>query len=399
MKIVHYMASIRLSDGGVVRATLDMAEALASAGHDFALITIHTDDVPPDWLSGRSGLPRVIGLEHPMGPGRLLKGPHLDLARAALEDADVLHLHTPWELGNVQFARLAREHGVPYVISIHGMLDAWAMAKRSLKKRAYHAAFAGRLLRDAAFVHCTATAEMEQSRRWFRGGRGRVVPLVVDFADYHELPGAEPARNAFPGLDSDEAKILYLSRVHPWKGLEHLLDATRLLLDEGRSVRLFIAGTGEDWYLREIAQRSDRLGLGDRCAMLGMVRGVEKISLYQTSDVFVLPSEHENFGLVIPEALACGTPVVTSKGVSIWPELEKGGGAIIADQTPRAVADAIAELLDDPERRRAMGERGREWVLGFLDKKRITREYAAMSRDAPGAPEPAATTRTEEAAA
>jgi glycosyltransferase involved in cell wall biosynthesis len=390
VKIVHYMASIRLSDGGVVRATLDMSEALAAAGHDFTLITAHTDDVPDEWREGGSGLPRVVGLEPPLGRGRLLKKHHLDIARDCLAGADVLHMHTPWELGNLQFARLAREAGIPYVISIHGMLDDWAMAQRPLKKRTFHAAFARRLLSGAALVHCTAESELKQSDRWFGGATGRVVPLVMDFRDYTQLPGTDAARSAFPAADADDPIVLFLSRVHPGKGLENLLGAARTLLDEGRRLRLLVAGTGEQWYVRAIQQKARELELGDACHFLGMVRGIEKVSLYEAADIFVLSSEHENFGLVIPEALASGTPVIASKGVSIWPELEAGGGSIIAPETAGGIADAVRTLLDDPDRRRAMGERGRAWILEFLDKQRITGEYERMYRDAAGHPAPTA---------
>ncbi len=112
-----------------------------------------------------------------------------------------------------------------------------------------------------------------------------------------------------------------------------------------------------------------------------MVRGIEKISLYQACDLFVLPTHQENFGLVLPEAMACGTPVITTRGVDIWPELESGGATIV-DGTPEAIARAIKDLLSDPEALAARGERARRFVCDWLNPTDLAARYEAMYRDA-----------------
>jgi glycosyltransferase involved in cell wall biosynthesis len=111
---------------------------------------------------------------------------------------------------------------------------------------------------------------------------------------------------------------------------------------------------------------------------LGFVSGVEKVSLYQAADVLVLPTSQENWGFVLVESLACGTPVVTTKGVDIWPELQSSGGALIVPAEARAMAEAVGGLLSDPARRRAMGEIGRRWVFETLGADRVARGYEAM---------------------
>jgi glycosyltransferase involved in cell wall biosynthesis len=234
------------------------------------------------------------------------------------------------------------------------------------------------VLEKAAFVHCTAQAELDQAKKWFPRGNGRIIPYVVDLAPFRDLPGVELARRTVPHADTDDPIVLFLSRVHEKKRPEVVIDAAAILRDEGVACRTLIAGTGDEAYIASLKERIARLNLGDRVFFTGLVVGVEKISLYQRAAVFVLPTSQENFGLVYTEALACRTPVVATKGTDIWRELESSGGAIIAPGEPGPTADAIRQLLADPARRAAMGERGRTWVFASLDGEHVISQFEAM---------------------
>jgi len=99
------------------------------------------------------------------------------------------------------------------------------------------------------------------------------------------------------------------------------------------------------------------------------------VSLYQAADVFVLPSNHENWGFVSVESLACGTPIIITRGVDIWPELESSGGAVVVDSTSQAIAAAVDTLLGDQSRRQSMQQKGRAWVLQNLTVERVVGQY------------------------
>jgi glycosyltransferase involved in cell wall biosynthesis len=258
------------------------------------------------------------------------------------------------------------------------MLDDWSMRQKPLKKRLYLALAGRRLLEEAAAIHCTAQGELDQAGRWFGGGRGTVAPYIFDLTPFRTLPGPAASRRAIPTADVDEPTVLFLSRLHHKKQPEVLIDAAAILRAEGRAFRVLLAGTGTPEYEAALKRRVARLGLDDVVHFVGLVLGEEKISLYERADVFSLPTSQENFGFVLAESLAAGTPVVTTRGTDIWQELQSSGGAVITEGNAAATARGIASLLDDPARAGQMGARGRAWVLEALDPAAIGAKFEAL---------------------
>ncbi len=379
LHIVHYLPRIQLEEGGVVRAVLDMCEGLASAGHQVTLLTHDASQAPAHWKIAGGATPTVMTIpkfkvRHHFRMSRRI--------RKVVEQADVLHLHTPWDIGNLYLARCARKTRTPYIVSAHGMLDNWSMAQRNSKKQAYLWIVGARMLERASFVHCTAAAELEQATKWFPQGKGKIQPLVFDLSEYKDLPGVEAAQEKWPILKNDRPTLLFLSRIHYKKGIEILVDAIAAMKEQGRDVNALIAGSGDEQYLQTIKEQVREHGLEDRIEFVGHVSGDEKLSLFEAADVFVLPTSQENFGFVFFEAMACGTPVVTTRDVDTWPELEESGGAIVAPRNVESITAAVETLLDDDSKRREMGQRGRDWALDRFSGSRVIEEYADLYRGA-----------------
>lgn len=377
MRIVQYLNFFDLKQGGVVRAVLDLCTVLVERGHEIRLLTFDDTDIPAAWRS-----PSPSMRMHKLSRSRL-PFPRLDAASAAMVrdqfgQADAVHLHVPWDPINLQLAAIARHLRKPYVLSIHGMLDEWTIAQKSFKKRAYLALGGRAMLERAVAVHCTAQAEQDQSQRWYPRGQSAVIPLLFDLAPFDPLPGPELARAKFPELQRDKPIALFVGRLHAIKRIELLIAAAGELKRLGQSFKLVIAGPGDPDYESQLRRQVRELGLDDDVLFPGFVSGVEKVSLYQTAKVFVLPSHHENFGFVSVEAMACRVPVVTTRGVNIWPELEASGGATICEPTPASMAQAIAAITRDPGRQAAMGEKARAWVFAALNPEVVARAYEAL---------------------
>jgi glycosyltransferase involved in cell wall biosynthesis len=392
LRIVHYVPGIRLEQGGVVRAILDWCTVFAARGHQVTLLTYQGNDVPREWLFPRPGNPVAKVIPPPRQIfGKPLGDEALKTAEAAIAAADVLHLHAPWLDGNRQLADIARRHGVPYVVTLHGMLDDWSMAQRPIKKRLYMMFQGRRFLAAAARVHCTAEAELSQSKRWFTNDRTAVLPYLVELTAFADLPGPEAGLARVPAALRDRPKVLFLSRLHEQKGIDIAIESAAALRASGQDFALLIAGSGEPTYEQQMRDLVAKLGLRDHVVFLGLVTGEEKISLYRAADVFVLPTRHENFGLVLTEAMACGTPVVTTHGTDIWRELREQAGQRVVDQnTPKDIAAAVGELLGKSRDERAViGSKGRAWVFNTLAVEPLARKYEELYRGltpSPGTP-------------
>lgn len=383
MKILHSIAQIDFRSGGPVRAVLDLSEALARRGHTVEVMVKYGPDTPASWK--RPGSPTTVTvLGKPQLAGSWFRGESLRRIRDAVSSADVVHLHGIWTPQNTQFARIARELGKPYVISCRGMLDDWCMDQRRPKKLFYLRWMGGsKMLNNAALIHCTAEGELAQSAKWFPKATGRIIPNLLSLEPYRDPPGDELARNKFSQLNRPEPALLFLSRLHYKKGVEHLIEAARILRDRGTPHQVLIAGKGDDAYETKLREQTRRLDLGDHVSFLGMVVGDEKVSLYRASDVFVLPTSQENFGFVFFEALAAGCPVVTTRGVDTWPELQQAGSMII-DQSPTAIADAVVAVTSDRTKRDELGRRGRDWVFEHMDPDRIVESFEKFYAEAIG---------------
>ncbi len=378
MRILHYHAGIRLAQGGVVRAVLDLAGGLASAGHEVVLATPDDADVPDAWRAGGDDRPRVLRTP---APGRLPGVGSADFRRVLgreLEACDVVHLHGMWIPANVTIARLATGLGRPMVLSAHGMLDDWSMSIRPAKKAVFMALAGRRMLRDAAAVHFCAEGEFRQGSRRLPRDNGVVIPLLMDLSAFRDLP----EQSSPP---TDRQRIAFLSRLHPVKGLEVLMDAVARLLPTHPRLDLLVAGTGDPGYERSLHEHAARLGLGERCRFLGFTGGRDKVRLLAEADLFVVPTLHENFGFVLLESLAAGTAVLTTREANTSPEIIAADAGRVAERTPEAMAEAIADLLADPAELQAMGRRGRAWVLEAFGGDVGVQRFAALYRQVTGA--------------
>jgi glycosyltransferase involved in cell wall biosynthesis len=372
IRILQYLPSLREEAGGPIRAVLDLATALAGRGHT---VTIASSDPG----TAARAVPVVA-----LGPGYVGRGAlgaaAKRQARRLVENADIVHVHGAWDYSNAQLGRMARAAGKPYLVSPRGMLDDWCMRQNVVRKRVYHALVGRRMLEHAAAVHCTAEGELAQSKKWFPKGRGVVLPNFLDLNPFRNAPGPGLAREKFPVLAVARPRVLFLSRLHYKKGADVFLEAAAVATKAGLDATWVLAGSGEPGYEQKMKSLAAAWGLTDRVVFTGHVGGGMKVSLYQACEVFALPTSQENFGFVFPESLACGIPVITTKGVDIWPELEASGGSLIVERTARAFAEAVVGLVQDEPRRAAMGRAGAEWVFDRFDEGRLIRDFEGMYR-------------------
>jgi glycosyltransferase involved in cell wall biosynthesis len=379
MRILHYIEAVDFRNGGPPRAVVDQVATMKARGHDAGLATTDVRDIPTPWrqpTTSTDPVPAVVELPPTSGPLRRLSRKGVRRITSAIKDYDVVHLHGVWESSNLQIAAACRRARVPYVVSLRGMLDDWAMQQKPLKKRLFLLLGGRRFLRSAAAVHCTAIHEMTQSRARFGDANAVVIPNLVDLRPYTTIPVPKPAQQRWPHLDQGELRVLFLSRLHPGKGVDILIEAVSdLRRRTGRDVRLLIAGDGPPELRRSLEDLARDRGLEGSITWIGFVTGEIKLSLFAAADVFALPTTQENFGFVLFESLAAGTPVVTTNLVDTRDEIRESGGGTIVSRTIEDFSEALEAFLDQRRNAAEMGDRGRSWTLEHLSHDRVAGQF------------------------
>ena len=372
MRILHVINALAVKEGGPPVVCAGLAEAQARAGHAVAVAAVHT---------GGPGValdPVVERREFaPSGSLRYLRSSALDaFLRATVPTMDMVHVHTIWQYPPFAASRACRAAGVPYVLMSHGMLDAWAVTNRSVAvKRLYWLWRGGALAGHAAALHCLNDEEVARVVPWVRKAPKFVVPNGVAARDLEALPprGRFRARHEAIG---GRPLVLFLSRLHPKKGLDRLLPAWPQVLARAPECRLAIAGSGSPEYEARVDHLIASSGLQSSVLRVGQLAGAAKYEALVDADVFVLPSHQEGFSMAITEALGVGCAAVVTDACHFDEVASCDAGAVIAGDDMNAFTDAVVGLLSDEARRRRCGANGRALVL-----RKYTWESVAQQLD------------------
>ena len=351
LSVFHTIADLRVQSGGTSKAVVDLADALAQQP---ALQPVLISQA----LQGESALPslnpkvqRLIARTH--SPNALRLGLPLRHALHNLikdREFSLIQNHGLWLPVNHWVSRFARKHRIAMIAQPHGMLEPWAMNHKAWKKRLAWNLYQRRDLESAAVLHATAEQEAESFRQLGLHQPIAIIPNGTDLPEWRDL--------AYPkGLPR---KMLFLSRIHPVKGLLNLVQAWQIVKPAGW--KMIIAGPDEGGHQKIVEAAIQHAGLQDDFEFTGSVYGDDKEALYRSADLFVLPTFSENFGLVVAEALACGVPVITTKGAP-WQGLQTHRCGWWIDIGVEPLVAALREAMNlPPDTLRDMGRRGRVYV-------------------------------------
>lgn len=371
MKIVHVIAGIQ-ETCGVSQFVMEVARAQMDAGLDVTVVTTMTCGYPIGAVDVRLAADPVATLDS------VLSGLRGDVA--------LVHVHNLWSRYGHRAAVWCRRRGVPYVVSPHGSMTAWALRFRWWKKLPALVAYQWWDLHCAAAFHVTAEREIPPLRRFQLSQPVAVAPLGVAVDPSVVLP-----------VEQRTHDVVFVGRIHPVKNLDGLLRAWQLLKHAGRATRLVIAGSNDVGHQEELVALARSLGLSvadfshdlefgkkqihgggevpvetfrrrlSECqsdvVFTGPVYAAAKDWMYAHARVSVLPSHTENFGGVVVEALAQGTPVIASRGTP-WKVLSDASVGWWVEPTPRALADGLCAALQlTLEERRDFAARARAFVF------------------------------------
>lgn len=348
MKVLHVVPTFYPATywGGPIWSTKAICDGIA-ARNDVELRVLTSDAAGPA-IGVRvtpASLPYPVHYArrwagHCIAPGLLARLP------GAIHWADIVHVTGTYNMPTLPAFALARAMGKPLVWSPRGALQAtqeWPDAPHQRLKRGFE--HLANLLRPRdAVLHVTAGQEARASIRRLGDMARAVIPNAVD------VPHAIPDRRR----DGAKCRLMFLSRLHPKKGLEALFKAMPRL---PAHFTLDVYGTGDASYVQALEMRAKLSG--GRIRLHGHVEGPAKTAAFAGADILVLPSHSENFGIVVAEALAHAVPVLTTQNTP-WQALDRQGCGRCIDLPRSDLATEIEALaaLDLAE----MGQRGRDWM-------------------------------------
>jgi glycosyltransferase involved in cell wall biosynthesis len=346
LRIRHTIPSIAELSAGPTYSVMRLCETLISLGQDVSLSVLDAPNHRP--------VPGFVE-RFPVEAGGAKLGNSASLFRSLRRTAasgliSALHSHNLWMMPAVYPGWIARIYGIPVVCSPRGALAAAAFGSGSKMKVPFWSIVQRPALKWVTCFHATAETEVEDIRRH---GFRQPIALIPNGIDVPEL-----VRTA-----SKHRTLLYLGRIHPNKQVDMLVRAWACVEQDYPEWRLRIVGPDNDApgfleRMRELA-RSLRLA---RISFEGERVGEEKLAAYRSADAYVLPTKSENFGITIAEALAAGTPVITTKGAP-WPQLEMRGAGWWIEHGEEPLVRAIRQVLStDRELLETMGSRGRDWM-------------------------------------
>ena len=375
LRVLHVCSGLNPENGGPVTAMLGLCVAQQQAGLDVRFLNSWQETSGRDneeWLRS-CGVPVTS-----VGPtrGRLNRHPGL---RAAAEEAvagvDVVHIHAIWEDVQHHAAVAARRAGVPYVWSPHGMLDPWGMSHNRRLKRLF---LLWRLRRDlsaAAALHGASPMEAQHLRRLSFAPKQIVrEPFGIDFAEFEVPTDPDFLRDRFPAIGGRKV-VLMLGRLDAVKGFDLLIPAFRRVVDAAPDANprpaLVLAGPDYRDQAAVIRGLMSDAKLGeDDVFFTGMLSGPDRVAALRASTVLALPSYHENFGIVVGEALACGVPaVVSDQTMGQYLVTETGAGEVVPLRVD-ALAAALGRWLADDDARAAAAPRAAAYIrreLGWAE--------------------------------
>jgi glycosyltransferase involved in cell wall biosynthesis len=359
MNILHVIAALDARTGGPATALVGLAMAQSQIGLNVSVIAgrLEGEDPSPAAQLRAQGI-SVDSIGPVRGP--LSRHPHIPTAmRKRVPDVNVVHIHGLWEEIQHQAAAVCRRASIPYIFRPCGMLDPWSLRQSRWKKKPYMAWRLRRNLNGAAAIHFTADIERDLTIPLGLKPQSIVEPNGVDLCEFENPPTPGSFRDRYP-IAKGRRLVLFMSRLHHKKGLDKLIPAFTRLKD--RSAVLAIAGPDSDGYQKTVEKMIADANIADRVFFTGMLWREQRVAALADSDLFVLPSYQENFGVVVIESLAAGTPVVISDQVNLYPDILAAG---VGGVTPLDVEKLTVEMdrwLEDDEMRRATGEKAKRFA-------------------------------------
>jgi len=296
---------------------------------------------------------------------------------------DLIHLAGIFDFYSIPVVSM----DLKFIYSSHGtfMKEAYKMMKlKKMKKDFYMNIIGKKILKKANRIHLLTQEEREHFLEFYPEfeNKIRVVPNGLDLSQYEVSLSKSDLINKYPNL-KDKKIILFLSRINWIKGLDILIPAFAKLYEENKNYHLLIVGKDDgDGYENKVRQWVDDYKLSYAVTFTGLLTGKDKLMAFYGSDIFVLPSYSENFGVAVVEAMACGIPIVVSDKVGISREIKQYNAGTIVKTDIDDVYNGIKNVFQNLDKAKEMALNGKKMVHNLYDINKVADKMIKMYEEA-----------------
>ena len=368
--------------GGPARIIYDHTTEALKMGHQVDILSPMT---PGDEIYDLPTGARVIPCRRTTPISRFYREFSLDLykyLKKHIHEYDIVHIHGIWHFGSL--APFLIRNKVPKIITIHGLLDKWAVNHHRWKKDLVTFLYQKKILAKADLIQVNNEDEEENVTEYlgYRPKNLVTIPNGIRLEEYTNLPAQRTFRRKF-NVPDDKKMVLFMGRINIKKGLDLLLPAFANYLTVHDDALLILAGP-EDGYLTETKKFIADHNLADRIRYVGMLTDTIKLAALADADLFVLPSYSEGFSIAVLEALAAGVPSLVSDRIGFGEYVRRNEAAYISPLTVEGVEKGLRSMLESQTTRELYASRGRQMVADHFDVAMVARRmidaYSTVSR-------------------
>lgn len=390
MNILQVIPYFAWSYGGPVRVVYDISQELSKRGNS---VTIFTTDVGMN--GGRLMNNEKIKLENVSlryfrcGNNWIannmklhISSEMLSIIKKELKTFDIIHLHESRGIPNIYIWYYAKKYNIPYILQAHGsspkIIETQSTC-RTISKIIYDSIIGRKIMEDASKIFALTKFEAELYKNiGIDEDKIEIISNGIDLSKYIELPERGEFRKKYL-IKDNERIILYLGRIHRFKGIDLLVHAFKYVTNIFDDIKLVIVGP-DDGFMSQLKVLIENLDINNKVLILGPLYNIDKLEAYVDAEIYILPSVYETFPITVLEACACGKPIIVTENCGVSDLVDKNKIGYVIEYDKDQLKNAIVTLLNNRELSKKFSFECKKFVTEF-DIHSITLKLESLYKD------------------
>lgn len=366
LKILHVSPSLNILDGGIPKIVKDYTEMVEKKNF---LVSIYSKRLLKTHLIQINGkISKIIDSYKNKFFFLISLKTLKNKTETKIKNYHFIHIHGLWDPFIFFVAKIASKNLIPYAINTHGMLEKWSLEEKAIKKKIAWYFYQKKILLNAYSIIVASRKEFSAVKSLGFKSNVDYIPYIIRQSKYVSSIKKK----------NDEVNFLFLSRLHKKKGIEDLIDAFSEIKNLNWNLKIVgSSGYKNHDYENKLKLKVNYYKLEKKIKFFGNLNGKKKNQMYKSSDILILPTYSENFGLVVAEALNFSIPVITTNKTP-WVDLNNKGCWIIKPGIKPLVSIIIKILKMKKKKIESMGKKGKIYISKNYNNSKTINKLAKL---------------------